>query len=168
MRVAKKIFERTCLSPLETFWDFSQFRSHSSAEFAARLAQDRDLNLARAIERHILIAQRHVRREFSMEQLHSSVTESNQRLELFLTHSGPSPSAECERFPRGRIVADLLTRLPGDYREVVVLRNFQGLPFREVAQRLNRSEGAVRMLWLWALNRLRELLHETEWDDSTA
>jgi RNA polymerase sigma-70 factor (ECF subfamily) len=56
-------------------------------------------------------------------------------------------------------VADLLAQLPPDYREVVLLRNFQGLSFRSIALQLQRSEGAVRMLWLRALGRLRELLH---------
>ena len=53
-------------------------------------------------------------------------------------------------------LADHLQRLRPDYREVIVLRNLQGLPFEEVAERLERSSGAVRMLWLRAIQQLRE------------
>ena len=40
--------------------------------------------------------------------------------------------------------------------EVIVLRNLQGLSHAEVAVRLDRTESAVRMLWLRALKQLRE------------
>ena len=54
------------------------------------------------------------------------------------------------------IIADAIESLPADYREVVVLRNLQGLSHAEVAVRLNRTESAVRMLWLRALKQLRQ------------
>jgi len=54
-------------------------------------------------------------------------------------------------------VADQLARLPAAYREVIVLRNLEGLAFDEVARRMNRSPGAVRVLWLRALDQLRQL-----------
>jgi RNA polymerase sigma-70 factor (ECF subfamily) len=56
------------------------------------------------------------------------------------------------------LLADALAELPADYRDVIVIRHIEGLPFEEVAQRMGRSAGAVRMLWLRALKRLREVL----------
>ena len=56
------------------------------------------------------------------------------------------------------ILADALSRLPDDYRDVIVLRHIEGLPFEEVAARMERSAGAVRMLWLRALKKMREEL----------
>ena len=53
------------------------------------------------------------------------------------------------------VLADRLAQLPEDYREVLVLRNLQGLAFEEVAQRIDRSVGATRMLWLRAIEKLR-------------
>ena len=44
------------------------------------------------------------------------------------------------------------------YRDVIVLRNLQGLPFDQVARRLDRTSGATRMLWLRAIKQLRELM----------
>ena len=52
-------------------------------------------------------------------------------------------------------LADVLAALPDDYREVIILRNLEGLSHAEIAQRLNRSPGAVRMLWVRALAALR-------------
>jgi hypothetical protein len=41
-------------------------------------------------------------------------------------------------------------------RDVLVLRHLEGLPFAEVARRMGRSPGAVRVLWLRALELLRQ------------
>jgi len=53
------------------------------------------------------------------------------------------------------LLADALERLPEDYREVIVLRNLQGLSFPEVAERMGRSVGSVEKLWMRGLARLR-------------
>jgi RNA polymerase sigma-70 factor (ECF subfamily) len=56
------------------------------------------------------------------------------------------------------LLADVLSRLPEPYRQVIVLRNLQGLPHEEIARRLGRSAGAVRMLWVRALAQLRQAM----------
>jgi RNA polymerase sigma-70 factor (ECF subfamily) len=50
----------------------------------------------------------------------------------------------------------LIDRLPPDYQEVLQLRSIQDLPYAEVAARMQRSEGAVRVLWARAVRRLRD------------
>src|SRR5439155_543533 len=58
-----------------------------------------------------------------------------------------SPSAQAERRELAALVADQLARLPAHYREVIVLRNLEGLPFDEVARRMKRTAGAVPLLF---------------------
>jgi RNA polymerase sigma-70 factor (ECF subfamily) len=60
------------------------------------------------------------------------------------------------------LLADRLAQLSKSYREVLVLRNLQGLPFDEVAQRIDRSVGATRMLWLRAIEKLRAVYAKEE------
>jgi RNA polymerase sigma-70 factor (ECF subfamily) len=45
--------------------------------------------------------------------------------------------------------------LSEDHREVLVLRNLQGLDFEKIAEMMGRSVPATRMLWLRALEKLR-------------
>jgi RNA polymerase sigma-70 factor (ECF subfamily) len=52
-------------------------------------------------------------------------------------------------------LAQALERLPDDYREVIVLRHIEGLSHEQIAKRMNRNTGAIRMLWVRALARLR-------------
>jgi RNA polymerase sigma-70 factor (ECF subfamily) len=59
-------------------------------------------------------------------------------------------------------LADNLAALPPDYREVIVMRHLQGLSFGEIAQGMDRSEGAVRMLWLRAIGQLRSKMAERD------
>jgi len=73
-----------------------------------------------------------------------------------------SPSKLLLSRERELFLADALARLEDDYREVILLRNLQGLPFEEVAQRMQRSRPAVQMLWMRAIRKLQEMLGSTE------
>jgi RNA polymerase sigma-70 factor (ECF subfamily) len=51
-----------------------------------------------------------------------------------------------------------LQQLPDEWRQVVILRFIEGLPFEEVAAIIGKSSGACRVIQHRALGRLRELL----------
>jgi RNA polymerase sigma-70 factor (ECF subfamily) len=150
----------------ETFYeahrDFGQFRGGSEGEFLAWLRKILLNNLARAVEMHVLAGKRDVRREVSLNSLKAAFDRSAARLEEGLIDRGKSPSSNAHRSEHAVLLADRLAELPPDYREVLVLRHFQDLPFEEVGRRMARSSGAVRMLWLRAIGRLRELLETGE------
>ena len=79
------------------------------------------------------------------------------RLGHELADPGPSPSAPVRQRERAVALADQLAKLKPDDRDVIVLRNLQGLSFEEVAERMGRKPGAVRMLWLRAIERFRQI-----------
>ena len=56
------------------------------------------------------------------------------------------------------LLADALARLPSAYREVLVLRELEGLSFPEVARQMGRSVDSVKKLWARALAQLRGAL----------
>jgi RNA polymerase sigma-70 factor (ECF subfamily) len=66
-----------------------------------------------------------------------------------------SPSHAAAEREAAVLLANRLARLPEDYRTVLLLRVFEGLPAEEVARRMNRTAGAVRMLQMRALTALR-------------
>lgn len=57
-------------------------------------------------------------------------------------------------------VADLMDRLPPEYRHVLELRIVQGYSRTETAARMHRSEAAVRGLQYRALQMLRDLMQD--------
>lgn len=134
---------------------FPSFRGQTERELLAWLRQILVTSLARFVERHMLAAKRDIRREVSLERFGASVDESSTQLASMLQAEGRSPSAEVQHHEDVVVLADLLAQLPEQYRQVLILRNIQSLPFEEVAERLDRSLGATRMLWLRAIEKLR-------------
>ena len=146
---------------LEAHRDFQQFRGRSQAEFAAWLRQILVNNLARMIERHVLTRKRDVRRQVSIDQVKESVERSTV-LANVLAGREETPSVHLERHERAVVLANLMQQLPDHYRQVLVLRNLQGLSFQEVALQLERTEPATKMLWMRAVKKLRGLFEANE------
>jgi RNA polymerase sigma-70 factor (ECF subfamily) len=58
------------------------------------------------------------------------------------------------------VLADHLAKMSAEHRQVIELRNLQGLPFEAVASRMGRTTGAARMLWMRAIRKLRLTMAE--------
>jgi RNA polymerase sigma-70 factor (ECF subfamily) len=137
---------------LEACRDFDQFEGTSEAQWEAWLRCILKHNLAALVEKQVRAGKRDRRRQVSLPHL---------------LPAGPaspvsSPSSQAQRREATAVVAEQLARLPGPYREVVRLRNLESLPFEEVARRMRRTPGAVRVLWLRALERLRRELKKED------
>jgi RNA polymerase sigma factor (sigma-70 family) len=55
-----------------------------------------------------------------------------------------------------------LEQLPFEARQVIELRNFDRLPYSEIAARVGRTEQATRQSWVQAVRQLRQQLGEEE------
>jgi RNA polymerase sigma-70 factor, ECF subfamily len=137
--------------------DFPKFRGQTERELLAWLRQILIHCLHHAVETHLKAKMRDVRREVSLEQVNSALDRSVANLGQALADPGPSPSAPARQRERAVAVADQLAKLRPLYRDVIVLRNLQGLSFEEIADRMHRRTGAVRMLWLRAIEKFRQL-----------
>ena len=146
----------------EAHRDFEQFRGQSPGEFVAWLRRIVVNNILRVVEQHVLAEKRDVRREVSLEEIGRRLEQSTVRLETLLAERTIRPAAAPCGAKTKFCWPTRWPQLPADYREVIVLRHIEGLPFEEVAQRMERTAGAVRMLWLRALKKLREQIEERE------
>jgi RNA polymerase sigma-70 factor (ECF subfamily) len=89
------------------------------------------------------------------QELVLDVDNSSRMLGQDLAAALTSPSLQAARREQSVLLADALARLPEDYREVIILRHLEELPFAEVARRMQRSEDSVQKLWLRGLAQLR-------------
>lgn len=137
--------------------NFGQFRGASEPELIGWLRQILVNNLAKFVEQHVLAARRDVRREVSIERLGQALEQSTIQLAALLPAGSRSPSAAAQQREEAVLLADRLAMLAPDYREVLMLRNLQGLPFETIAQQMDRSVSATRMLWLRAIDKLKGL-----------
>lgn len=79
----------------------------------------------------------------------------------YLPADGPTPQELVERSELQEIVRQAIARLPADQARAVDLRFLGDLSIREIAQALDRSEGAVKSLLHRALVTLRQHLKST-------
>ncbi len=136
--------------------DFPDFRGQSERELLGWLRQILINSLHRAIEVHLKAGKRDLRREVSLDEMTTSMDKSAVRFGAILAGDGTSPSSPVHARERAVALADELAKLPEHYREVIVLRNLQGLTFEEIAKQMDKSVGAVRMLWLRAIDKFKE------------
>lgn len=61
------------------------------------------------------------------------------------------------------VLVRVINQLPDEWRQIILLRFVEGLPFEEVAAIIGKSSGACRVIQHRALARLRELLTVEEY-----
>jgi RNA polymerase sigma-70 factor, ECF subfamily len=142
---------------LEAHRHFPTFRGQSEPEVVAWLRQIMAGVLANQLRRYLGTQGRDIRME---RELAGELDRSSQALDRGLADPGPTPSNQAVGRERAVLLADALGRLPDDYREVIILRNLEELPFADVASRMGRSEDSVQKLWVRALAKLRAALEE--------
>jgi RNA polymerase sigma-70 factor (ECF subfamily) len=140
---------------MEAHVALGEFRGRTSAELAAWLRAILAHVLAHEFRRYGGTLRRDVGREVGLED---ALARSSRQLGAALASAEPSPSTVASGHEAELRLAEALARLPKDFREVILLRNLQGLSHEEVAQQMDRGVGAVRMLWVRALSRLRQEL----------
>ncbi|HEX4610864.1 MAG TPA: sigma-70 family RNA polymerase sigma factor [Urbifossiella sp.] len=84
--------------------------------------------------------------------------EASRDLIALLAASLTTPSQAVIRNERQRRLQNALASLPGEHREALRLRYVEGLPTKEVARRLNKTDVATRVLLTRLVQRLQELL----------
>jgi RNA polymerase sigma-70 factor (ECF subfamily) len=143
----------------ETFLDvhrrIGQFRGTSEAQFLAWLRQILVGILANQVRHYLGTKRRDIRLE---RELQNDLDRSSVCLGAQLVAAQSSPSSHASRRERAVLLADAMQELPEDYREVIILRQLEGLSFPEVSQRMGRTEDSVKNLWARALSRLRRSL----------
>lgn len=145
---------------LEAKRSFPNFRGETSAEFVAWLRSIFAIRLAVLLRHFFGTKARDPRLE---KPLDLQLDQTSQLLDRGFFAPGNSPSQSLVRRERGTELAQALAALPEDYREVIILRHMEELPFADVAARMERSLDSVQKLWLRALSKLRSLL--TSWEN---
>lgn len=140
---------------LEAHRHFAQFRGTVEAELVCWLRQIMAGLLANLIRRYFGAQRRDVRLE---QNLADDLDRSSRVLGQSVAAQQSSPSQRAARREQAVLLADALSRLPEDYREVIILHHLEGLPFAEVAQRMGRSVDSVKHLWARALAQLKRTL----------
>lgn len=142
---------------MEAHRDFAGFQGKNEGELLAWLRRILAHNLFNEARRYGALL-RDADREISLDHVRAGVEDSSLCLQRCLASGGSSPSEVAQKHESAAHLAHALSCLPQDYQQVLLLRVFEELPAQEVAQRMGRSAGAVRMLQMRALTALREAM----------
>ena len=132
------------------------FRGQSTPEFFGWLNQilrNQSARMARDLTRQ----KRDVRRQVSIDPK-DSINDPG----IELTDQGASPRTKAIDRERLDLMERALASLPEEYEQVVRWRNFEELSYEQIAEKMNRSVGAVSKLWYRAMVRLKEELARLE------
>lgn len=143
----------------ETFLDahrnIASFRGETEAELMEWLRAILAAKLVNLLRRYLGTKQRNVTLE---QEIGDGFDRSTAMLGAGLVSPESSPSQRASRHEEAVRLANALAELPPDYREAIVLRNIEGLPFAEVANRMGKTVNSVEKLWLRGLAALRKQL----------
>jgi len=92
----------------------------------------------------------------------SASIEGNPGLAETLSHGAKSPELEAQTSERERLVQEAILRLQEPFREVIVLREYEGLGYGQIAAITGHNETTVRKRHSRALAELGRQLSEME------
>src|SRR6266568_1242146 len=101
------------------------------------------------------------RRQRREESSLDGMGEAISALEAFVAHE-PAPDRSLVEQERGELVRMALMQLPETYRTVLLLRHYENLKFREIAEVLEVPEGTVKSRMAEALTQMHQLLRASE------
>jgi RNA polymerase sigma-70 factor (ECF subfamily) len=142
---------------LEAYRDFAQFQGQTEPELLAWLRRVLATSLADQVRRYRGTQRRDPRLE---RQLAAELDRSSEALDASLVAADSSPSARAAQREDATRLAEALERLPAEYRDVLLLRHFQGLTFPVIARRMDKTLDSVKNTWLRGLARLRRTLED--------
>jgi RNA polymerase sigma-70 factor (ECF subfamily) len=149
---ASDVVQETQMEAFQRLTDFLERQPMPFRLWLRKTAYERLLKIRR---HHMDVAQRTIRREVALPD-HSSLQLAQQ-----LLASGSTPSERLDKREIARRVRQALGRLSDPDREVLLMRNFEGLSNQEAAQILGIEPATASQRLGRALLRLRKLLLES-------
>ena len=73
-----------------------------------------------------------------------------------------NPEIEIQKREKEELIASYITMLPAEQKEVIIMKEFEGLKFREIAEALKTSENTVKSRLYYGLNALRKMMENSE------
>jgi RNA polymerase sigma-70 factor (ECF subfamily) len=147
---ASDVVQETCL---EAHRQFPNFQGQAAGQLMLWLRTILAGTLANTVRRYFGTQARDPRLE---RELSVDLDQSTWALGKILVDPRSSPSQQAIRGEQSLLVAEALSRLPPDYRNVLVLRHLEGLTFPQISERMGRSVDSVEKLWLRGLTRLKK------------
>ena len=74
-----------------------------------------------------------------------------------------NPEEMYNRKERGKVVLQVLQQLPKEQRQVILMKEYEDLKFREIAEILGESENTIKSRMYYGLDAMRKILLNHKW-----
>lgn len=64
---------------------------------------------------------------------------------------------------RGKVVLMALQSIPAEQRQIIIMKEYEGMKFREIAEVLNESENTVKSRLYYGLKAMKNILMKHQW-----
>jgi RNA polymerase sigma-70 factor (ECF subfamily) len=91
-------------------------------------------------------------------EFHDEIEHEEEKGEYPITPSAEDPGRELIKKELGEMIEDAIEHLPSDQRSAIILREIEGLSYKEIAKVMRCSEGTVMSRLHYGRKRLQELL----------
>jgi len=82
-----------------------------------------------------------------------------------MTSNYGHPEIEYQHREKEEMIAELLKSLPEEQKTIIIMKEFEGMKFREIAETLKISENTAKSRLYYGLKALRKLLENSELND---
>ena len=72
------------------------------------------------------------------------------------------PEREYQKKEKEELVGEILKKLPEEQKMVIIMKEFEGMKFREISETLNISENTAKSRLYYGLKAMKKLLEKTE------
>jgi len=101
---------------------------------------------------------------------HSESRKTTSRLKLVTTTTelptvadDQHPGTIYQRQERGAVVRDILAQISPEQRQVIIMKEYEGLKFREIADVLKISENTVKARLYYGLDAMKKIVNNNNW-----
>lgn len=77
---------------------------------------------------------------------------------LMHAEDAPSPSRHVERKELKELVLNILQMIPPEQRQVIIMKEYEGLKFREIANILDTSENTIKARMYYGLDAMKKIM----------
>jgi len=113
------------------------------------------------------IKKRRRRKTYSLESMQENSDQQNARDLLPVADEGASPDNIVSRKELRDILARALQQIPEEQREVVIMKEYQGLKFTEIAEALGIPLNTAKSRMYYGLTALRKILTQWQFDQES-
>ncbi len=134
-------------SMIDAHQHFGDYRGSCEAEFRAWVRKILTNNLNEARRRYTT-SKRNINKEISIDDSATAMPH--------LKNPQESPRSDALKNERMNVLESAMKQLPGNYQQVIQLRNWNEETFSEIAVRMDCGEDSARKLWARAVLKLQQ------------